>query len=413
MSSFRISGQKTVVVSPTPPGLPPSQDTQVLTNVNGQNIFSYPGYNYKGNNMFPENDFNTTTFSNITGTVYRQGSAALSPNGSIYFSPFGGWASLNGATRIMKINTYNETYSYIDVSNNGNYGYGGTVCADNGVIYMLPWSGSNTPNTVLTVDTLNNDRIRIVDVSGVTNSSHMGLVNFNNFLYAIPTTSKNIIRINPVDNSSTVIISNINDISTDLSSNSAFRGGVVGTDGKIYCVPYGATRLIRFSPVTNIVEISPTTDVSGYSGGVLAPNGKIYLLPQRANNIGIVDISNFTVDKSLTTYIPINGGAPLNISSLAGANITKYNGGLLAQNGQIYCIPYGTSTWLRIDTSNNIARAFATSPASGSDNFSGAALGPNGKIYVAPLNRDYVPIIKTGLPALTGWQLAPTFNHTM
>jgi len=53
MSSFRVSGPKTVVVSPTPPGLPPSQDTQVLTNVNGQNIFSYPDYNYKGNNMIP------------------------------------------------------------------------------------------------------------------------------------------------------------------------------------------------------------------------------------------------------------------------------------------------------------------------------------------------------------------------
>ena len=53
--SFRVNTPKTVIVSPTPAPLPPSQDTQILTNVNNQNIFSYPGYNYKGSDMFPEN----------------------------------------------------------------------------------------------------------------------------------------------------------------------------------------------------------------------------------------------------------------------------------------------------------------------------------------------------------------------
>ena len=52
MSSRVSNNVKTVVINSNPPPLPPSQDTQVLTNVNGVNTFSYPGYNYKGSNMF-------------------------------------------------------------------------------------------------------------------------------------------------------------------------------------------------------------------------------------------------------------------------------------------------------------------------------------------------------------------------
>ena len=50
--SFRVNTPKTVIVAPTPTPLPPSQDTQILTNVNGVNTFSYPGYNFDGSDMF-------------------------------------------------------------------------------------------------------------------------------------------------------------------------------------------------------------------------------------------------------------------------------------------------------------------------------------------------------------------------
>ena len=127
--SFRINSPKTVIVSSTPPGLPPSQDTQILTNVNGTNIYSYPGYNFRGSDMFPVNEVDVSTFSDIS----RHTCGALSPNGFIYFGQY------DTKIAIAKVNPYTNTVSYINAPANY-YGLFGTCCAPNGKIYMLSYN---------------------------------------------------------------------------------------------------------------------------------------------------------------------------------------------------------------------------------------------------------------------------------
>ena len=39
-------------------------------------------------------------------------------------------------------------------------------------------------------------------------------------------------------------------------------------------------------------------NVKYYGGGVLAPNGRIYCIPCNANNVGIIDPNNDTIDKN-------------------------------------------------------------------------------------------------------------------
>jgi hypothetical protein len=45
-----------------------------------------------------------------------------------------------------------------------------------------------------------------------------------------------------------------------------------------------------------------------------------------------------------------------------------------------------------------------------STKFQGGVLAPNGKIYCVPYAADYVLIINTGLPTNPSWMLAPEFN---
>ena len=400
--SFRISGPKTVIVSSTPPGLPPSQDTQILTNVNGQSIFSYPGYNYKGSNMFPVNEFNVT---DISGSyVFSSRCGALSPNGFIYFGC--------GATdKITKINSYTNTYSLIDVSTGG-FGNWGACCADNGKMYFL---SSSSPNRLLVIDTLNNDRVSYIILTGYNGDIFRGLVYFNNFVYLIPYNTSDMLRIDTTTDTFNVDISGINTTNyPDLSTNNfMFSSGVVGTDGKIYMIPINSNVVIRYNPVSKVIERSPTflTTVSKYRGGVLASNGKIYCMPAQTANVGIIDISSFIVNTTdISTFRLPNG----DISNFPTTGYGKMWGGVLVQSGRIYGIPYNFR-FLEIDTSNNIARQiFPTTAVDSTIRTYGGVLAPNGKIYCSPEeNFSSIPIIKTGIPQLPQWMLGPSFNKSL
>ena len=408
MSSFGIKTPSSNVLSfgassPIPSG---GEQTQVLTNVSGINTWSYSQYYYKGSNMFPSN--NVSNSSSIPIGSYRNGGACLSLTGNVYFGPFAGTTT--------KINPYTDSISYI--STPGNYGYGGMVCANNGKIFMLPWTSAST---ILIIDTLNNDRVSYLDASGIiTSSSHRGLVNYNNFIYAIPHNSDSILRIDPNTNNIFIDISGINTTNYPslISNSNKFSGGVVGSDGNIYCIPSSAARALRFNPLTNVVETSQTPDISGYMNGVLSTNNRIYMIPGLGNNIGYIDISNFNIpglaaNTSLTSFTN-TAGTSTNISALGSGGSAKFQSGILAQNGLIYTVPNTNSRVLAIDTSSNMATQIfpLTNGNLGSDAFSGCVLAPNGKLYIAPLNNSTALIIKTGIPTNTSWMYAPSFNKT-
>ena len=70
------------------------------------------------------------------------------------------------------------------------------------------------------------------------------------------------------------------DISSTISSDNKYRGGVLGPNGMIYCIPHVANSIGVFDPSTKIfstIDVSAIigTGSSKYGGGVVAGNGKI------------------------------------------------------------------------------------------------------------------------------------------
>ena len=128
-----------------------------------------------------------------------------------------------------------------------------------------------------------------------------------------------------------------------------------------------------------------TSGVSGtaasgypYTGGVVAPNGNIYCIPQGAP-VGIID----PVASTFTTF---------------GTTVTGYFSGVLAPNGKIYCIPNAATSIAIIDpTLNTISTTtFPTGTITGTGAgaaYYGGVLAPNGKIYCIPQNATNIGVI--------------------
>jgi len=101
-------------------------NTQILTNVNGQNIWSYPGYNFNGADMFPVNTGDVLGPSLPAGSW--SGVNCLGPDGKIYCSPRGG-------SPVYVFNPYDNTLETIP---NATGDFIGMSAAPNGKIYFAP-----------------------------------------------------------------------------------------------------------------------------------------------------------------------------------------------------------------------------------------------------------------------------------
>ena len=176
-------------------------NTQVLTKVNGQNLWSYSGYNFNGADMFPQN------------TAIRFG----------------------------------------DLSNIPLPRYFGGVLAPNGKIYMVPYQSPNC----LILDPLTNsiDITSITNLGTGTNKWQGGCVAPNGKIYCIPRDSTSVLIIDP--NNNTADTTTISDLSSQTNK---WCGGVLAPNGKIYCIPRNANSVLVINPTTNTKSF--ITDVS-------------------------------------------------------------------------------------------------------------------------------------------------------
>ena len=108
-----------------------------------------------------------------------------------------------------------------------------------------------------------------------------------------------------------------------------------------------------------------------WNGGVLAPNGKIYCTPRNADCVLVIDPENNTAE----TFGEL------------GTAANKWHGGVLAPNGKIFCMPRTASTMLVIDPVTNTAEAFGNLGTT-SNKWLGSILAPNGKIFGLPANQS-------------------------
>ena len=125
-------------------------------------------------------------------------------------------------------------------------------------------------------------------------------------------------------------------------------------------------------------------------------------MPYNADNVLVIN----PADNS-TSNIDISG-----VGLSAGGS--KFYGGTLGMDGKIYGVPRNAQKILIVDPETDGLDTIDLSGVTGfsdtGNQYSGAVLSPNGKIYFAPVNSNNVLILKTGLPKIPQWVLAPEFN---
>ncbi|EGD75195.1 hypothetical protein PTSG_06848 [Salpingoeca rosetta] len=188
----------------------------------------------------------------------------------------------------------------------------------------------------------------------------------------------------------TTTITGISVPGPDPNGLSKWSGGVLAPNGLIYAMPSNAESVLIIDPSTNTADSTTipsvfldddTTMKTKWVGGVLADNGLIYGIPYSALSVLIIDPKTNTVDATT-------------MAGLAPENDMKWSNGVLADNGLIYSVPYSSTAVLIIDPATN------TTDTSTIAGFSIACckwymgvLASNGLIYAAPRNADAVLIL--------------------
>jgi streptogramin lyase len=132
---------------------------------------------------------------------------------------------------------------------------------------------------------------------------------------------------------------------------SAYTGGTVAPNGKIYFAPYTATTGIVFNPVNNSIGTFGPIQSNGTGknqGGILAPNGKIYIIPDNNTVVTVLDPSSDTV------------------SSIVGpGGADKCAGGAIGSSGKIYCFPTNVNNFIFVINPANNTISSISLPSTG------------------------------------------------
>jgi hypothetical protein len=378
---------------------------------------------------FPQNTLSLIPLGFTQGgafsNLYQGG--CLAPNGKIYGIP--------GTNNIpvLVINPSNDTFTTIDRTTISG-GWRGGVLAKNGKIYCAP----SVNLKILVIDT-NNNTLSTLDVPEPiykTSNLYWGAAYANDKVIFIPFDAYQFLVIDIEQNENLPFypvglappnplpppptIPSTNPWGASQQSN-FWAGAVLGIDGNIYTVPHNqvnVSSILRINPYTLTYTVAVNSAASSgefflFGGGVLHPNGEIYLMPRRGinNNKKIYKLGPAGVYNTITALDPA-----FNIPS-SSWNTVLY-GGILSQNGSIYCIP-GTSRVIGNINSNGVignaidVTSLYQAPDNNNPNYRlwfGGVCGPNSKIYLMPWSTPNIGVIKTGLPTISNWNLYPQFN---
>ena len=206
---------------------------------------------------------------------------------------------------------------------------------------------------------------------------------------------------------------------------SAYTGGTIAPNGKIYFTPYTATVGQILNPVDNsLATFGPIpANASGkYQGSVLAPNGKIYLIGDNNAFVTVVDPSTDTVsniaapggaDKTaggalgssgkiycfpanVNNFIFVVNPANDTISNISLPNVGGYSRPITLRDGKVFCIPipgYGITLMRVVDPSDDSVSSYAIADTSIISGSFIAEQAFNGKILLLPSNGNVIGVV--------------------
>jgi len=209
-----------------------------------------------------------------------------------------------------------------------------------------------------------------------------GVVGHDGNIYGIPDDMNKILKIDPSPNATnpTALVGD------DLGLGRwKWFGGVVGNNSIIYGVPYVARSILSYNLMTEETKLIADpllglrfrfTSTLKFAGGVLANNGMIYFIPFFYNKVIKFDPSN--LEDPLTE-----------IGDDLGDDLDKMVGGVLGSDGNIYAIPSSESKVLKIDVTDD-STTFISDDYSGNQKWYNGVLAQDGNIYACPFNANQI-----------------------
>jgi len=390
-------------------------NTQMMTYVNSQDLWSYPGYNFDATNIFSgfpnarsvvQNDVSFSVGSTTTFEKYFGGSMA--PNGNLYFMPcpFAYNPAIHSSIWTQNIgifNPYTKVFDQTTLSVNrypdlSGKKLWGSITAPNGKIYCIPWECNFVP----IIDPITNtiDTTSISTVSGPITYQYYrgGVLAPNGKIYCAGDGAKNP-TIGVINTNNNTFYTIPVTLPGGYSWSLGFYNGALGKNGCVYFSPHGPKTPLKLNPSNDSLTWLSGADLGSHCGAVTGKDGNVYCMPF-ANNMTRIDVSN-------DTYSTVGGARPYQAGS-----------GIVAQDGLIYLTPnqssYTSLAAFDIDTNTYkiASNAFVNyfSPSDEQNPWLTSLLGPDGKIYFIPSRYNTISSIKTGIPTQQDWVFAPEFN---
>lgn len=192
------------------------------------------------------------------------------------------------------------------------------------------YSIDSTGSRLLEVDPITDEiTMHTLNTPGTTT---LGTVLWGKFVYGIPSNTSTFVKVD--------ITTKQSSIHSLGESVGGYFGGVVGRNGKIYCIPRGASTVLVIDPATDTASTFGVLSSSAtkWLGGGLGSDGRIYSAPDSTSNPLIIDPNNESVSV-LDAEIP---GSSMYFSSVAHPN------------GIVYGVPCSALDVIAISPDGNI-----------------------------------------------------------
>ena len=205
------------------------------------------------------------------------------------------------ARRIMKLNPDNDSlYSVGDDLGGGFTKYSGTVVGNDDYVYGIPYKSK----CIIKFDPTNPDTTSTVGVEAERwFNCRNGVLGCGGDIYSVNRVGQ-VLHVDTTSNDYTWIGDPIHDSRNGLG----WGDPIIGVDKCIYWPPSHANRVLKFDPETQQLPSLVGDDLgeegSKWQGGALAPDGNIYCIPCNATQVLAIDpFKEFS--STLQTNIPL------------------------------------------------------------------------------------------------------------
>ena len=253
------------------------------------------------------------------------------------------------------------------------------VLGPDGCLYGIPYG----ENQILKFDPIMNSSSL---VGGLINATFPGsdpwdikinwwgsVVGRDDILYGVPFDGNSILSFNVTSEETNFLLEG----HPLLEGNSKFNGGVLGNNGHIYFMPFDKFKVVKFDPndlQNPLVEIGNDLLSSGmFRGGVLGGDENIYAMPYFGTKVLKIDTINESTSFIGDLYEDLN---------------MRWENGVLAKDGNIYACPSEASRILQIDVENQDTNLVGPDLGTMMRKWTGFVEGADGFLYGIPFNSN-------------------------